>query len=109
MEKKKKYCDNWFSFVRPAVLKRASGKCEKCSAVDGGYHPETHGRVSLKVVHWNGNTKKNDQMDTGSPCPDTQFANVFAVCQECDKVNVVRLGMMADAGIRDDQLAFDFG
>lgn len=104
-----KYTHNWFNYIRPQVLKRADGKCEKCGAVGGRVHSETGKRTILTVVHWNGNSKKNDGMESGGACPATsQYANVIAVCQLCHKKNQLRLEMKAAAGIRDDQLSFSF-
>lgn len=109
MVSKNKKCHNWFTFIRPEVLRRSGKKCERCGLKVGERHPQTGGKVILKVIHWNGNISKNDGMDTGGECPkSTQYANVLAVCQECYKDNELRLEMRRAAGIRDDQMAFEF-
>ncbi|MEZ4529058.1 MAG: hypothetical protein R2941_24360 [Desulfobacterales bacterium] len=73
----RKYPENWFSEIRPAILKRAGNCCEgidrfpKCFAINGEFHPDTGSRVVLTIAHMNHDIE------------DSRPENLRALCQRC--------------------------
>lgn len=78
------YAPNWFSEIRPAILRRAGGRCEgsprypDCRAEDGQPHPVTGSRVSLAVAHLDHDRRNDDP------------TNLRALCQRCHLAHDVR-------------------
>jgi len=71
------YPDNWFTEIRPAILKRAENCCEgspkypDCKAKNHEPHPVTGSKVVLTIAHFDQDKKNND------------YSNLKAWCQRC--------------------------
>jgi len=65
------YPENWFSEIRPAILRRAENRCEFCDAKNYEPHPVTGSIVVLTVAHLDHDTWNSDP------------GNLRALCQRC--------------------------
>lgn len=66
-----KYPKNWKTEIRPRILKRSGGGCEKCGAMNYQPHPETGSKVVLTIAHLNHDLRDNSDL------------NLMALCQRC--------------------------
>ena len=72
-----KYPENWFTEIRPAILKRAGNRCEgspaypDCRVKDRKPHPVTGSLVILTIAHMN------------HDITDNRPENLRALCQLC--------------------------
>lgn len=66
-----KYPDDWFTRIRPDILRRDGLMCKFCGALNDLPHPETGSKVILTIAHL-------DQDIT-----NTAYENLAALCQRC--------------------------
>lgn len=70
----RRYPTNWFTEIRPAILKRANNRCEWCGAENHKPNPVTGSMVVLTIMHLDHNPQNSD------------VANLKAACQKCHNV-----------------------
>ena len=105
----RKYPENWFSEIRPAILKRAGNCCEgidrfpKCFAINGEFHPDTGSRVVLTIAHMNHDIEDNRPENLRALCQKITFhkklwnvmdnrpENLRALCQRCHNTHLCSL------------------
>ena len=85
----KKYPENWKTYIRHMVLRRAGNMCEgspaypQCRARNYEPHPVTGSRVVLTIAHMDHDIKNNDGMDRGGMLLPKPVSNFRAWCQRC--------------------------
>ncbi len=88
-ENKKRYPDNWSTYIRPEILKRADHRCEgspafpECRAKNGVAHPITGSTVVLTIAHLDHQPENCDGMQNFLEWVPVEESNLRAWCQLC--------------------------